>query len=830
MKRKTVPKKRETVANQRLTTLRKRVAKAPTAPGVYRWLNDEGTVLYVGKAKNLRNRLRSYVTKDTAAGPWKQSFLGQIADFDVTVTNTEVEALIFETNLIKELRPKYNILMKDDKNYIYAKVTVQDPFPRVEAARKIEEDPTPPGKSAGLRGTGGAKYFGPMATGGELWAMLTMLRTIFPFRTCGMEIVPVGAVSSERSAFSSTAMGADSLKLKAESLPLDVICRHKDRPTPCLDYHIEKCSAPCIGRRTPEEYFRESIEGVMRFLKGDYESVRPVIKARMKKAAADRRFELAAQLRDYLEALDRLEGKQLITDTSGEDSDIIAVALLSGRADVVVMQRRGGRLIGDRNVSLSGHAENPGDVLGQFLPQFYEEGSEVPEEILVNAPIPGKAALEEWLTAKKGRKVKIVLPARGRKSHLLQLAEKNVLEKARQREAKWEAEKRNTETALAQLQEFLALPAPPERIEGYDISHLGGTETVGSMVVIKGGKAANDQYRSFTIRTMKSGVVDDYRALKEVLTRRIRHLVGGLKREEELWKEKGITFGKVRKEEQEDILRIHENYYQEINDEDIDFKRYIVARHEGNIMSFCCIVEHAGGYKELKSLWVQPDYRGAKLGQFLIRKMLAMQKRTPKIYIAAKTDLVEYYGALGFRPVQRPPAVIAEKHERAARKKGVPPGVIMVYIAAEHRDDTSLQSKPDLLVIDGGKGQLSAVLEVLSTLKIDIPVIGLAKREEEVFVPGRADPVTFPQDSPAKFLLMRLRDEAHRSANRHREARGKKTSKVSLLDAVPGLGEEGKKKLLRKFGSLSGIREASDRELLEVLSALQVGELRRHFS
>jgi excinuclease ABC subunit C len=796
-----LPKKKELVGNPRLATLRRRVAKAPTVPGVYRWLDKEGTVLYVGKAKNLRNRLRSYVTKDTAAGPWKQSFLEQITDFDLTVTNTEVEALIFETNLIKELRPKYNILMKDDKNYIYARVTVQDPYPRVEAARKIEED--------------GSKYFGPMATGGELWAMLTMLRSIFPFRTCTMEILPLPPAPSPEGG------GGN----KQEQIHLDVICHHKDRPTPCLDFHIEKCSAPCIGRRTPEEYQKESIEGVMKFLKGDYESVRPVIRERMEKAATDRRFELAAQFRDYLEALDRLEGKQLITDTSGEDSDIIAVALLSGRADVVVMQRRNGRLIGDRTFSLAGHAEHPSEVLEQFLPQFYEEGSEVPEEILINAPLPGREVFEAWLSAKKGRRVKVILPARGRKSQLLQLAEKNVLEKARQREAKWEAEKRNTEAALAQLQETLALPAPPLRIEGYDISHLGGTETVGSMVVIKGGKAANDQYRSFTIRSLRAGEVDDYQALKEVLLRRLRHLPEIRESEAKKWESRGVTFGKARKADQMRLDAVACDPFSTLRDRPLRYKECFVAREGEGVAAVGRIFKHPNGLLELEHVWVAESHEQTTVGSALLRMMLKTLKKG-KAYVCVDAGKENAYASFGFRYVIKSPPLFQER--LAKLPPDFPPQLVMVYEAKAGKADPSLSSRPDLIVIDGGKGQLNAALEVLTALKVPIPVLGLAKREEEVFIAGQSDPVTFPQDSSAKFLLMRLRDEAHRSANRHREARGKKSSKASVLDAVPGLGEEGKKALLRKFGSISAIREASDEELRELVSELQLKELRRH--
>jgi excinuclease ABC subunit C len=802
-----MPPKKSAVKNPRLATLRRRVAQAPEDPGVYRWLDEEGTVLYVGKAKNLRNRLRSYVSKDTAAGPWKQSFLEKIADFELTVTNTEVEALIFETNQIKEYRPKYNVLMKDDKNYIYAKVTVQDPFPRVEAARRIEED--------------GSKYFGPMSTGGELWAMLTMLRSVFPFRTCGMEI----EVTEERVAGSgqrfvcSEDSSSEAIRqpLTANRLPLDVVCKHKDRPTPCLDFHILKCSAPCTGTRTPEEYSKESIEGVIRFLKGDYESVRPLFEEKMRKAATDKKFELAAQFRDYLGALDRLEGKQLITDTTGEDSDIIAVALLSGRADVVVMRRRNGRLVEDLNFSLAGQAESAADVLEQFLPQFYAEGMEIPEMILVSETLPDAKVFQEWLSVQKKRKVRIILPARGRKSQLLQLAEKNVQEKARQREVKWEAEKRNTESALQDLQSILLLPALPERIEGYDISHLGGTETVGSMVVMVGGKARNDQYRSFTIRSVKEGEVDDYKALKEVLRRRLRHLAEAVREEEKTWVGRGIMVRRARKA---DVPQLGKSTG--LPPEQIDPKEFFVADREGTVVGTARLFHHPTGTIQLRSFWVSDEERGSKLGQFLLRSLLASVKKG-KVYLVCDPGLAEYYRAIGFEEIRSVPPVMQEGLGDAEHYLGV-------FDAVKNKQDPSLTSRPDLLVIDGGKGQLSSALEILKELNVDIPVLGLAKREEEVFVPAEKDPVAFPKDSQAKFLLMRLRDEAHRFANRHREQRGAKASKASLLDEIPGIGPKLRNALLKRFGSITSIRAAKDEELREVLSELQVRELRRKLS
>jgi len=813
---------------ERLAQLRARIAKAPEQPGIYRWMDAEGTILYVGKAKNLRKRLKSYVSSKNAAGPWRQSFLKQIADFDVSVTNTEIEALIFETNLIKQLRPKYNVLMKDDKNYVYARVTVQDFYPRIEAVRRIDPNDA-------------AKYFGPMSTGGELWTALTMLRKIFPFRTCKMEIEPSEpqipnsesripnpepATSNQQPA---TTLPNPELRIPNPSsrIPIEVICKHKDRPTPCLDHHIGKCVAPCIGTMTPEEYYKECIEGVINFLKGDYESVEKVLKDRMAKAAADRKFELAAQFRDHLLTLDRTKQRQIITDTTGEDTDIVAVAVLSGRAHVVVMRRRGGRLIGDTGMSLAGQAESEEEVLEQFLPQYYADGQDIPDMILVSEKFPDTDVFEAWLSEKKGKKVRIVLPERGRKSHLLQLAEKNVQEKARAEEVKWEMEKRNTEHALDALQQLLTLSALPKRIEGYDISHLGGTETVGSMVVLQDGKSKNDHYRSFTIRTLKEGTVDDYKSLQEVLKRRLHRLTEDLPAEEKIWKERGVIAGKAHKEECEALAAILKSCPAEGGGEPAAHTECFVARREKEVVAVVRAQELSKDTLLISCVWTAVPEERSTLGTFMLRKYLRSLKKG-KVYTLVEPDQEDVYGELGFRYVQRIPPTLVERMERwRVSRPDQPEPVALVFEVRQNKIDPSLSARPDLIVIDGGKGQLSSVVEVMQKMKIDIPVIGLAKREEEVFVPGSSDPIYFPADSSAKFLLMRLRDEAHRFANRHREARNKKHAKSSALDDVPGIGELTKKKLMKRFGSVEGIRTATDDELREIVGALQVQQLRK---
>lgn len=767
--------------SDRLSQLRKRVSKAPSDPGIYKWLDDAGRVLYVGKAKNLKKRLTSYVAeKKKGLGPWQIAFREQIADFDVTVCTSELEALLLETNLIKQLRPKYNVLMKDDKNYLFIRIATQDAYPAVETIRRFEQD--------------GAKYFGPYLNSQEAYDTLDLLHEALGYRACRQSI--------------------------------DLMNRGRTPERPCLEFQIGRCNGLCSGKITKEEY-RTRIDQMIDYLKGNKNSVKAILHGRMKAAAMDRKFELAAKLRNFLNVVEGRSDKQIATDTTGEDSDILGVAILSNRAHVVIMHRRNGRLIGESHFALAGQAESAGSVLEQFLPQFYDAGREIPPVILIpeSPPDDGKV-LAALLRQRRNGPVQLIVPARGRKSRLLQLAERNAREKARQMEMKWEAEQRNTTEALEQLQEILNLPSPPKRIEGYDISHLGGTETVGSMVVMKDGKAANDQYRSFTIRTLKSGQVDDYKAIREVLSRRMRRLTEDVPAEEKKWNENGITFGKALKKEQAAIEKIHADNAGTMSDAGITYKDYLVARHESEIIGFGRLVKHPQGIVEMKSIWVNESYRGTHLGQFIVRKILR-SVRKGKIYVMSNPELEEYYARLGFRYVITPPKVLSDATEAFVKKNPDQPlGIIQMWESHQNTIDTSLTAQPDLIVIDGGKGQLSTVVDVLKNFHMEIPVIGLAKREEEVFIPGKSDPVTFPSESPAKFLLMRLRDEAHRFSNAHREKRSKNAMTASSLDQIPGLGEQTMKKLLAKFGSLSAIKGASDEDLLGIVSQTQLEHLR----
>ncbi len=705
-----------------LKELQLRINKAPSSPGIYRWLNAKGEVLYIGKAKNLKSRLKSYVQEnpDKGLGPWKLSLIKHIADFDVTVTATELEALILETNLIKESKPKYNVLMKDDKNYVYVQIS-DEQYPEVTVQRQMDDD--------------NATYFGPFLTAYNIKRTLDMLHELFFFRSCSGSIQKHNKEAKEE---------------KEE--------KEAKETNSCLEFQIGQCNGLCVNEVSKQQY-NERIDEVKKFLKGNHSDALYRLKEMMDDAAAQKKFEKAAKLRDTLMYIESLGKQQVVSDTTRENTDAIGIALQNGKAQVVILRERGGKLREERSFALSGEADKISAVISELIPQYYQLESDMPDLILIQEEVSDKDILEAWLAQIREKKVEIRAPERGKKSKLLAMAESNARQKVEQQFAKWEAASKNIATALEELRDALKLDGIPKRIEGYDISHLGGTETVGSMVVMKNGKSANKEYRSFTLHTVKEGEIDDCKALKEVLRRRLKYLTN----EEEKWKEKGIEIRKARKADQSVITENRERRSLE-TDEDA-YKETIIAEQEGNMVGMARLQERAKGVFEIRSVWVDETMRGNKLGHVIV--MTLLKKNTKgKIYIAIEEELEEYYAQIGFRYIREAPDAIRIPMEE--RYDG--PLIYMLHETSS-KTDTSLTSTPNLLVIDGGKGQLSAVVEVLKEMELEIPVIGLAKREEEVYLPGESFPIDLPRDSQASFLLQRLRDEAHRFANAHREKR-----------------------------------------------------------
>lgn len=454
----------------------------PDTPGCYLMLNGDGKVVYVGKAIVLRNRVRSYFHASAQHTPKTQALVAEIQDINWWVTQTELEALILENELIKRYRPHYNIRLKDDKQFPYIKVNWQQDFPKIEIVRKVQKD--------------GGRYFGPYTSGRACYQTLDALRRIFPYLDC------------ER-----TITGNDA--------------------RPCLYYHIKMCGGPCIGRQSREEY-RATLEQLMDFLSGDADRVLEQLQTQMERAAENLQFELAALYRDRLRSAQQVAEQQKIVNTRLEDADYIAVAQdeKTGDAAVQVFMVRRGRLIGRESVLLEG-AETPqadvnqqGLLIGVFIQQFYDAIAFVPGLILVQAMPADWQVLEQWLSEKRNGAVEMRLPQRGAKRQLMEMAQQNAAEYLRLQQAEWAADTNRQTQALAELQEALSLKEPPARIECYDISTFQGEETVGSMVVFAKGAPLKSAYKRFKIRGKGSqGAPDDFASMGEMLRRRFRRVV-----------------------------------------------------------------------------------------------------------------------------------------------------------------------------------------------------------------------------------------------------------------------------------------------------------------
>ncbi len=608
------------------------LATLPGKPGCYLMKNAAGTIIYVGKAISLKNRVRSYFHADAGHDAKTRRLVREIADIEWILVGSELEALILEMNLIKKHRPKYNVRLKDDKRYPYIKVHWAEPYPKVTVTRQMAED--------------GSRYFGPYTSAWAVYQTLDALRRIFPYLTC------------------------------------DRVITGQDKRA-CLYYDIKLCTAPCIGAIDQAGY-RQMISDLMSFLSGHSEHIVKRLQANMEKAAEEMRFEKAAALRDRLKGIEAIiERQKVIFASDYLDSDVLAMARADGEACVQIFFIRGGKLIGREYFILEG-TEDAADaeIISQFVKQFYTEAATIPQQVMLPEELEEARIISQWLRSKRGgQKVEFFVPKEGQPHQLVEMAAENASETLTALRAQWQADSHKQEQALAELQSALQLPAPPNRIECYDVSNIQGTAIVGSMVVFEQGVPSKNLYRKFNIETVANGP-DDFASMEEMLTRRFRR-------------------------------------------------------------------------------W------------------------------------------------------------QAAQDKAAEPG---------QKPDASFSVLPDLMIVDGGKGQLGRAVTVLERANLfgRVPVVGLAKQREEIFFPNKPESLMLPRHSQALYLVQRIRDEAHRfGITAHRKKRSK-LGLASQLDAVPGIGPARRKLLLKHFGSLDKIREASLEELKEVVPANAAESLKAH--
>ncbi len=586
----------------------------PDSPGVYLFRDRQGRVIYVGKAKALKGRVRSYFQPGGAGqAPKTDALVAEIHDLECIVTRTEVEALILESNLVKKERPRHNVRLRDDKNFPYLKMTATERFPRVVLVRRARLD--------------GNAYFGPYLPASAARRTIQMVARQFKVATCYLE-------------------GMDG-----------------SLPRPCLMYQINQCLGPCAGLVGDAEY-AQAVQDARLFLEGRSADLLRSLHEKMARAAAEERFEAAAHYRDLIGSVERRSERQSVASVGLEEQDYVAFAREGDLASVQVFQMREGQVQGRRELSFEGIREDDPEFLATCLTRYYESVDHVPGAICVPLEPASRTVLEEWLSQKKGSRVTIAVPRRGRRRRFLDTVAKNARLSF---EAMFRAPHTHGVEILEGLQEALGLDEPPHRIECFDISHIQGSDQVASLVVWEAGRPRRSDYRRFRVRTVAGS--DDFAAMAEVVGRRYARLL----------------------------------------------------------------------------------------------------------------------------------------------KEGRP--------------------LPDLVLIDGGKGQLSSAVAVLESLGLGhLPVASLAKREEEIFLDGRAGPIRIPGDSPILHLVQRVRDEAHRFAvTYHRRVRSRRTVTTELVE-IDGVGPGRARTLLRRFGSVQGVREAPLQALTEAVGRRLAERIKAHLA
>jgi len=591
-----------------MTSIKKnQIKQIPTKPGVYFFKDLENEIIYIGKAKNLRNRVRSYFQKSKHQSAKNISLIKRISNVEWLVVRSEVEALLTEANLIKQHQPHYNVSLKDDKSFPYIRIT-KEPYPRVFITREVVRD--------------GSKYFGPYTDVYHLRRSLKAVHKIFPVRSCDYFI--------------------NDESIAAEKVSL------------CLDYHIKKCQGPCEGM-VPESDYNEMIKQVIQFLQGRTKETEKYIQNQMEKASSETRFEDAGMYRDQLHAIGQFKDRQRKVAADFEDRDVFAFAKEEDYAIAVIVRIRNGRITSREKISLRKLDELDAVTLETIITRFYLESDFIPKEISLPLEPDNQDQLNIWLKEKRNGAVQLSVPQRGEKAKEVRLAYQNaklllgewMLNRKKRREL--------VPKMINQLQDDLQLKVPPRRIEAFDISHLGGTNTVGSMVCFTDGKAKKSAYRKFKVKTVEG--IDDFASMREIVHRRYKRV-----------KEEGIGL-------------------------------------------------------------------------------------------------------------------------------------------------------PDLILIDGGKGQLSMAVSALRELGLDyLPIVGLAKKLEEVFVPGQADAQSIHKQSPGLILLRRIRDEAHRFAITFQKQKRTASISTSVFHEIPGMGEKRVKKLLRKYKDIQRIAGLKPEEIQKEMS------------
>lgn len=698
-------------------------------------IDKEGRVIYLGKAKDLSKRVKQYFQKDYQHSTRTRKLLENVADIETIGVDSDLEAIILEHNLIKQLQPKYNVIMKDDKNYVYIKITKED-FPRIQLVRKIEKD--------------NAKYIGPKTAAHKVKETLKMLKKLFPFRHCNLDI---------------------------KQLPNSAVeVTHKTIKYPCLDYYIKRCIAPCIAKCNIEEY-REIIKNVENFLEGKSDHILVDLKQKMQNFATKKEFEKAVKIRDKIKKIEAILETQKVQDQNQTDKDIINYCITQHKAYFNLFQIRDGKLIGQENFILSAidiQEEQDNEVLSSFLKQYYPIATDIPREIYLPHEPQEIEEIESLINRESQKKISIIVPKIGIKNKLLEMSLNNARIFADRNKPAWKEESQNNEKALKELQALLKIDKPLKRIECYDISHLSGTNTVGSMIVFENGAPKNNLYRKFKLKTIDNKP-DDYKSMEEVLYRRFSKIA----------LEASQTDYKFRKATKKDDNFIQNERKKAGLDITNDAREifYLIEKNK-KIKGFAGLDQKSEKVTRIKGLWINPEERGKKLGYKLL-KSIVQKAKTKRVYLFCEKELLDYYLMVGFELINEIPPDLSKEY-RELKKTFTSELHCLVYDKNKHREDESFKQIPNLIIIDGGKGQLSSATKILNQLELKIPYISLAKQLEEIFLPNQPNPIILDHHNETLKILQRARDEAHRFAisyNRDLRSNIMRQSRVASLRA-----------------------------------------------
>ncbi|MFA6918118.1 MAG: excinuclease ABC subunit UvrC [Candidatus Gracilibacteria bacterium] len=698
--------------------LKKILENLPASPGIYKMIDETGKIIYIGKAKVLKNRVKQYFRKNYEHSTRTGKLLEKTSDLQYTVVDSELEAIILESTLIKQFLPKYNVIMKDDKNYVYIRIGNED-FPRITIVRKTAKD--------------GAKYIGPKTAAHKVNETFKILKKIFPFRNCGLDLKLI-----------KEHQGKDS----------EIAVSNKVLKYPCLDYYIKQCVAPCIGKCKKIEY-QTIIDNVEKFLHGKADNILKDLNTQMMLAAQNKDFEKAAKTRDKISKVKEILERQKVSDPNQEDKDIINYVISRDHAYFNLFQIRDGKLLGQENfILIARDNETTGEdkeVLESFMLQYYEIATDIPKEILIPHATENPQEIKGFIENISDKKHLIIIPKIGTKNHLLEMSLNNAKIYADRNKPSWQDEEYSAENILKDLQKIVKLKTPPKRIECYDISHLSGTDTVGSMIVFENGIPKNNMYRKFKLKTVIDKP-DDYKALTEVLTRRLSKIADNINKKNYLFKKAPKKYQKTIEKiiEKEDLRRGLE--YE---------KFYILEKNGKSLAGFAAISEHSDKVSEINDFYITPKERGNKLGHKLLKNIITKSK-SKRVYVICRQQLKDYYLTIGFEEIKKIPEEMEVHYKRCIDYCSE--SIILAYDKLKHKPDESFEKIPDLMIIDGGKGQLQAALKVLQTLNLNIPCISLAKRLEEIFVPWQNDSIILQKNNETLKLLQRTRDEAHRFA------------------------------------------------------------------